>query len=71
MAYIENTTKYKITYYCELSLQSVSFTNLDFVNDKDICQLTDRYAFYIGGDSVLWSMIKAEHMTVSMVVVIY
>jgi len=41
IAYIKDTTKYRITYYHRLSLQPVGFTNLDFTNNKDIWCLTD------------------------------
>jgi len=48
LVYIKDILEYNITYYKEVSLQLVSFVNLDFVNNKDTWKLTKVYIFYIG-----------------------
>jgi len=60
IAYVKETTNYRITYYHRESLQLVDFVNSNYANGKDTQRLTNRYIFFVGEGPMLWSIKRQE-----------
>jgi len=60
LVYMKGILEYGITYYKKVSLQLVSFVNLDFVNNKNTWKLTKVYIFYTGESPISWATKRQE-----------